>query len=230
MKSHHTKISSILAGIPLFEKVDAGQLEKIARVSHEFKVGKGHILFNKGDPAEGFYIVVTGSIKISFISREGKEYIAEIFSQGQSFGEAAMFLEKPYPVCAQALVDSSLLHIPKEVLFDCLDHCAGFSRTLVAGLCMRLVDRVKALEALTVYSSSQKVIGYLLKEVQLLGVKDQEADVILPVSKSTLASHLNIAPETLSRVLHDLVEENLVCGAGKTIHIRNIQKLRNFNG
>jgi len=230
MKLQKTKDISVLAAIPLFEELDSSQLEKIAAVTREFKVEKGHVLFNKGDPADGFYIVKSGSIKISFISQEGKEYIAEIFSKGQSFGEAAMFLEKPFPVCAQALAESTLLYVPKEVLFDCLDESPRFALKLIAGLCIRLLDRVKALELLTVYSSTQKVIGYLLKEVELVDSKNEEADVILSVSKSTLASHLNLAPETLSRALHELVEENLIRVVGKAIHICNIQKLRKFNG
>ncbi len=225
---------SILANIPLFKELDSSQLTKIASATHEITVNKGRILFNKGDPSDGFYVVVSGRIKLSFVSRDGKEFIAEIFGPNQSFGEAVMFLGKAYPVCAQALMDSKILHVPKSVVFDGVDNNAGFARRVIAGLCARLVDRIQTLEYLTVYSSIQKVIGYLLREIELAestkNTKHNEADVLLAVNKATLAAQLNLTPETLSRVLHKLVDEGLIRVEGKTIHICHVQKMRDFNG
>lgn len=230
------KNSSILASIPLFKALDSNQLANIASGTHEITVNKGRILFNKGDPSDGFYIVVSGRIKLSFVSRDGKEFIAEIFGPNQSFGEAVMFLGKSYPVCAQALMDSKILHVPKSIVFEGVDNNAGFARRVIAGLCARLVDRIQTLEYLTVYSSIQKVIGYLLREIELAesekskDVNHNEADVLLAVNKATLAAQLNLTPETLSRVLHKLVDEGLIRVEGKTIHICHVQKMRDFNG
>ncbi len=226
--------ASILANIPLFKELDSSQLAKIASATHEISVNKGRILFNKGDPSDGFYVVISGRIKLSFVSRDGKEFIAEIFGPNQSFGEAVMFLGKPYPVCAQTLMDSKILHVPKSVVFDGVDHNSGFARRVIAGLCARLVDRIQTLEYLTVYSSIQKVIGYLLREIELAesakNTTCNEADVLLAVNKATLAAQLNLTPETLSRVLHRLADEDLIRVEGKTIHICHVQKMRDFSG
>lgn len=228
------KNSSILANIPLFKELDSSHLAKIASATHEITVNKGRILFNKGDPSDGFYVVVSGRIKLSFVSRDGKEFIAEIFGPNQSFGEAVMFLGKVYPVCAQALMDSKILHVPKSVVFDGVDNNSGFARKVIAGLCARLVDRIQTLEYLTVYSSIQKVVGYLLREIELAesakNTTHNEADVLLAVNKATLAAQLNLTPETLSRVLHKLVDEGLIRVEGKTIHLCHLQKMRDFNG
>ena len=223
-------IVSILASVPLFQELDSDEQYKIAAGTHKVNVDKGRMLFNKGDPADGFYIIVDGRIKLSFISKDGKEYIAEIFGPLESFGEAVMCLEKPYPVCAQALVDTTLLHISKDVVFKNIDQTPGFARKVITGLCTRLIDRVHALEFLTVHSSLQKVIGYLLRETASVESGSEEADVLLPVNKVTLAAQLNLTPETLSRVLHKLTVENLICVNGNTIHICHVGKLRNFSG
>lgn len=223
-------IVSILESVPLFQELDSAERNQIATGAHKVSVNKGEILFNKGDPADGFYIVVDGRIKISFISRDGKEYIAEIFGKLSTFGEAVMFLGKPYPVCAQALMNTTLLHISKDVVVRNIDQTPGFAYKIITGLCIRLVDRVQALEFLTIYSSLQKVIGYFLREMEIATSVNDEADVLLPVNKVTLATQLNLTPETLSRVLHKLIEEDLISVNGNTIHIRHIAKLRNFNG
>ncbi|NOZ52893.1 MAG: Crp/Fnr family transcriptional regulator [Gammaproteobacteria bacterium] len=221
-------IVSILAGIPLFQELDANERNRIAAGVHTFSLDKEGMLFNKGDPADGFYVVVVGRIKLSFISKDGKEYIAEIIGALETFGEAVMFLGKSYPVCAQALMDTTLLHVPKDVMFKNVDQTPGFARKVIAGLCCRLVDRVQALEYLTVYSSLQKVVGYLLREIEFAKPADDEADVLLPVNKVTLAAQLNLTPETLSRVLHKLTEEKLISVKGNAIHICHIGKLRKF--
>lgn len=230
------KNSSILASIPLFKELDANQLASIVSATCEITVNKGRILFNKGDPSDGFYIVISGRIKLSFVSRDGKEFITEIFGPKQSFGEAVMFLDKSYPVCAQALMDSKVLYVPKRIVFESIDNNAGFARKVIAGLCSRLVDRIQTLECLTMYSSIQKVVGYLLREIELAESEKKkadnhnEADVLLSVNKATLAAQLNLTPETLSRALHKLVDEGLIRVEGKTIHICHVQKMRDFNG
>lgn len=222
-------IDSILASVPLFQELDPDELNQIAVRARKVSIGKGEMLFNKGDPANGFYVIVDGRIKLSFISRDGKEYIAEIFGPLEYFGEAVMCLGKPYPVCAHALMDTTLLHISKDVVFKNIDQTPGFARKIITGLCIRLVDRVQALEFLTIYSSLQKVIGYLLKEIEIAEPENDEADVRLPVSKATLASQLNLTPETLSRVLHKLTVEDLITVNGNAIHICHVGKLRNYS-
>lgn len=223
-------VVSILASVPLFQELDSDELNQIAVGAYKVNIDKGGMLFNKGDPADGFYAVVDGRIKLSFISMDGKEYIAEIIGPLETFGEAVMFLGKSYPVCAQALLDTTLLHISKDIIYKDIDQTPGFARKIITGLCTRLVDRVQALEFLTVYSSLQKVIGYLLREIELAKPEDDEADVLLPVNKVTLAAQLNLTPETLSRVLHKLTEEDLINVNGNAIHIRHVGKLRTFSG
>ncbi len=230
------KNPSLLASVPLFKELDPRQLANVASATHELAVSKGGVLFNKGDASDGFYIVVSGRMKLSFVSRDGKEFIADILGPGKSFGEAVMFLDKAYPVCAQALMDSKVLHIPQNIIFESIENNPGFSRKVIAGLCSRLVDIVQTLEYLTVYSSIQKVIGYLLREIELADSRRNqdpnrnEADILLTVNKATLAAHLNLTPETLSRVLHKLADAGLIRVEGKTIHICHVQKMRDFNG
>ncbi len=223
-------IVSILTSVPLFQELDSAEQHQIAMGTHKISMEKGGMLFNKGDPADGFYVIVDGRIKLSFISRDGKEYIAEIVGPLESFGEAVMCLEKQYPVCARALMDTTLLHISKDVVFKNINQTPDFARKIINGLCLRLVDRVQALEFLTVYSSLQKVIGYLLRGIEIAKLENEEADVLLPVNKVTLAAQLNLTPETLSRVLNKLTVEGLISVNGNAIHISHIGKLRNFSG
>lgn len=55
-------------------------------------------------------------------------------------------------------------------------------------------------------------------------------EIALPFSKAVLASRLNLTPEHFSRILHDLMESQLINVSGKNIAVMNIEKLRNYEG
>ena len=84
------------------------------------------------------------------------------------------------------------------------------------------------MEVLTLYSGAQRVLGYLLQSDGVRNARAGEVSVSLPVSKAIIASHLNLTPESLSRILHGLAEEGLIRVEGKRIHIPDIEKLRMF--
>ena len=75
-----------------------------------------------------------------------------------------MFLDKPYVVFAQALADSLLLHIAKHAVFEELGP-NPFARRMIAGLARRLHGLVRDVEAYTLRSGQERIIGYLLAEL-----------------------------------------------------------------
>lgn len=104
----------------------------------EIHAAKGDILFYKGDPCSDFHLLVYGQIKLAFTSPQGSEKVVEIVREGQSFGEALMFMDKPYIVFAQALSDSMLLHVSKSGIYAELERDHNLGRKMLAGLSMRL--------------------------------------------------------------------------------------------
>jgi len=220
--------NQILNTIPLFKEMNKSTLELIAAKSHFVDLEKGAFLYHKGDQCTGFYITIQGNIKVSFISRDGKEHVVRIIGPGQSFGEAMMFTEKPYPATVQSITPAKVLFIPKALLFQCMEEDAGCVRGMLAGLSRRVQQLLTRLESLTLDSSQQRVIGYLLQHLDPSTTKNGKRDIELQANKATIALHLNLAPETLSRVLHELCENGLIRVEGKVIHVLDIEKMRNF--
>jgi CRP-like cAMP-binding protein len=176
--------------------------------------------------ADGFYSVVYGQVKLAFASLQGAEKVVDIIAPGQSFGEAMMFLEKPYPVFAQALMDTMVLHIAKQVIFAALEADTRFARKMLAGLSIRLHSLIQDVEAYSLRSSIQRFIGFLVQQAGISN--DQQVELELPASKHVIASRLNLTPETLSRVLHDLAEAGLITVKGRQITIHDVEQLSRF--
>lgn len=227
--ANHTKTLDIIANLPLFREMSPAEIEHVAQGAREINVERGNPVFQRGDPCNGFYVVVYGQVKLALTSPQGIEKVVELIGPGQSFGEAVMFMNRPFPVFAQALADSLLLHIPRQVVFDGIEHDAGFARKMLAGLSIRLHRLLQDVESFSLRSSAQRVIGYLLQQSQGLESSGNDFHFNLPANKNIIASTLNITPETFSRVLHNLTEAGLVAVKGKDVHILDVEKLRAYD-
>ena len=230
MTTGKIKVQTFLSRLPLFNEVDGPALDIIAASTTELHVPRGEIIFQRGAPCVGFHIVIYGQVKLAFTSPQGGEKVVEIIGPGHSFGEALMFMNKPYIVFAQALSDCLLLHVSKDAVFRELERDATFARKMLAGLSRRLHGLICDVESYSLRSGTQRVIGYLLPRDAEINQKTASLEITLPVSKTILASRLNLTPEHFSRILHDLSEQGLISVNGKIITIPDVEKLRNYEG
>lgn len=221
-------IGGLLANLPLFQQLRDNEIANLAASTREVSLHKGQILFQRGALLDGFYVIVHGQIKLAFSSPQGHEKVLAIVGPGQSFGEAAMFMERPCPVFAQALENTHLLYIAKQGIFTAIDHDSAFARRMLAGLSIRLRGLIHDVEDYSLHSSTQRVIGFLL---QLAASTPANGSVIfeLPASKHVIASRLNLTPETLSRILHSLSETGLIAVKGRHITVQDMARLRQFD-
>ena len=223
------KTQAFLSSLPLFKEVAPVELDRIAVGTTELHVPRGEMLFNKGDPCVGFHLVIYGQVKLAFISPQGSEKVVEIVGPGFSFGEALMFMEKPYIVMAETLADSLLLHVSKQVVFDEIERNPTFARKMLAGLSRRLHGLINDVEAYSLQSGTQRVIGYLLRQDQELAAANAPYSVMLPTSKAIVASRLNLTPEHFSRILHELADRGLIGIDGREVKILDVSKLREYS-
>ena len=229
---HETRldIPQILSRLPLFQELAPEQIAALETACRERRLAKGEMLFQKGDPPKGFFVVVFGQIKLAFPSSQGNEKVVQILGPRQSFGEAVMFMDRPYPVFAEGLVDSLLLHIGSPTVFELLERDPLFARRMLAGLSLRLHSLVHDVETYSLRSSAQRVVGYLLQHCpQQEGPCEGSFEISLPTSKQVIASRLNLTPETLSRIFHDLSADGLISVSGKQITINDVRRLREFD-
>ena len=225
--SNPVKISAILSNLPLFGEMSVDEIELIVQGTRAMQLTRGEILFRRGDLPSGFYVMVHGQVKLALSSPQGIEKVVELLGPGLSFGEAVMFLDKPCPVYAQALTDSLVLHINKQVIFTAIESGPLFSRKLLGGLSIRLHRLIHSVESLSLHSSMQRVIGYLLQSLEDIE-SGQNIVISLKANKNLIASNLNITPETFSRILHNLSENDLIEVQGRNVCIRDIAKLRTY--
>ncbi|MDT3669262.1 MAG: Crp/Fnr family transcriptional regulator [Aromatoleum sp.] len=229
MPTSQVDIPTLLRQVSFFSELSSDDIERVVRYTRERQLEKGEVLFQRGDAVHGFFFVVSGQVKLAVSSAQGNEKVVEIISPMHSFGEAVMFLNRPYPVFAEALVATHLLHIGQAVVSDLIDQDSTFARKLLAGMAIRLHSMVQDVETYSLRSSMQRVIGYLLQLVENQG-RSGVLDIELPTSKQVIASRLNLTPETLSRIFHDLVNAGLITVHGKHISLQDPARLARYQG
>ena len=221
---------AFLSRLPLFAELAGDELDRIAAGTTELHVPRGEIVVNRGDPCVGFHLVVYGQVKLAFLSPQGSEKVVEIVAPGYSFGEALMFMNKPYIVMAQTLADSLLLHVSKKVVYDEVERDPAFARKMLAGLSRRLHGLISDVESYSMQSGTERVIGYLLRQDESQARSGGSYVLTLPTSKAVVASRLNVTPEHFSRILHDLCERGLIAVDGREIRILDVARLRGHHG
>jgi CRP/FNR family transcriptional regulator, dissimilatory nitrate respiration regulator len=228
-KQEKLDIPALLSRLPLFQELTPEQIAPITAGTREKRLAKGEMLFQKGDPPKGFFIIVFGQVKLAFHSASGNEKVVEILGPRQSFGEAVMFMDRPYPIFAEALLDTLLLHVSMQAVFDLLGSDPMFARRMLAGMATRLHSLINDVESYSLRSSAQRVIGYLLQHCPQGENCEGQLEISLPTSKQIIASRLNLTPETLSRIFHELSEAGLITVQGKVIKAHDMRRLREYD-
>jgi CRP-like cAMP-binding protein len=219
-------IPRFLSVLPLFSDIGPAERDRLATGCTLRRTERGEMVFRMGEPCEAFHVVVVGQVKLFVLSPTGHEKVIELVGPGGSFAEALMFLEKPYMVNAQALSDTLLLSVRRQVVLAELQRDARFSLRMLAGLSRRLHGLVHDVQAYALQNGVQRVIGYLLRDQPPHeGSGPESLTVSLPVSKATIASRLSLTPEYFSRVLRELEEARLIEVDRRDIRIIDAKRL-----
>jgi CRP/FNR family transcriptional regulator, dissimilatory nitrate respiration regulator len=228
MGAHNNSFGTLdfLRNLPLFRDLELCELEAIGAATTEQRVAVGTVLFRRGDPCEGFHVIVLGRVKLALFAADGAEKVVEILGPGQSFGEPVMFIGRPHVLCAEALSESLLLFVHKTAIREAIRRNPEFAHRMLNELSLRLYRLVADIEAYTLKSATERVTGYLLAALPDDAGPGRPADVALAASKSVLASRLNITREHFSRILHELSQAGLIQVSGRNIRVLDPGGLR----
>ena len=212
----------------LFADMSEPHLQTLIQGMHDVHLEAGHSLFRHGQPANRFYFLREGLVKLFRLSPEGDEKIIELMRPGETFAEAVMFMGNVgrYPVSAEAVNESRLYAFEQKALLGLLEDSIDATYGLLGSMSRRLHMLVNQIESLTLQNATYRLVAFLLEEIP----RDVKAspEVQLTTPKGVIASRLAIQPETLSRILAKLRQGGLIEVHGNHITVRDVQALRNL--
>ncbi|MGW8286426.1 MAG: Crp/Fnr family transcriptional regulator [Candidatus Deferrimicrobiaceae bacterium] len=219
-------ISEALRRSPLFANLPPEDLARIIEISTLRHYAKRETVFREGDRADGFFVAVSGSVKVFKISEDGKEQILHILEAGQSFAEATIFEGGGFPANAEALGKSDLLFLPKRPFIELLGKHPGMALRVLASLSKWLKRMTDLVENLALRDVEARLVFFVAEEMKGHGLALRDGAIYeIPVSKNVLASRLGTVPETFSRTLKKLQEEGKIRVKGNQIRILKAKSL-----
>lgn len=217
-----TEFLTFLKSTQMFQDLSWEQITAVAKIAHTQSYQKGEIIFYQGEQAAGFYLVCNGKVKVFQESSRGREQILHIFGVGEHFAEVPMFDGKCFPASAIALDNTKVLLFPRQLFFQLLQQ----NPTLTINLLKSLARHLRRFSFLVDSLSLKAVPGRLA--IYLLQLREQQGhnqEIELDITKGQLAALLGTIPETLSRVLYKLTQENILEIDGSKITILDLQSL-----
>jgi len=214
-----------IARVPLFEGLPSGQIEDLAMIVTDQVFQKGQPIFSEGEDGNGFFVVISGRVKIFKLSAEGKEQILHFFGPGEPFGEVPVFAGQHFPAHAEAMEETRVFFFPRKSFVDLIKRNPSLALNMLAVLSKRLRRFTALIDDLSLKEVPGRLAAYLLYlSDQNKGAKELD----LTITKAQLASLLGTIPETLSRILGKLSSQGLIETDGRRIRILNIDGLQDL--
>jgi CRP/FNR family transcriptional regulator len=198
----------------LFADLSPRELDALRQISQRRELAKGQTVFREGDTSRGFCVVVGGAVKIYRTGADGRERILHVVEAGESFAEAALFMET-YPATAEALDPTTVICIQKNGFKQLLVRDTRLNFKIIASLVRWLRELRDALTDLTLKEVPARFASYVLS----LPANPGEP-VNISISKTT-----GTTKETFSRLLRRLAEHRILTYRGNQIRILNRARL-----
>ena len=213
--------AGIIAKLPLFQQASRAHLDEVLRHAKTLYFRRGQVIARRGELVPGLYAVAYGMVKLALRADTGVEHVLRLVGPAQTFGEVVLFLQRPLPLDAVAVVDTRLVLVPAEPLIALTESDAGFGRSLIASLCQRMHALVCDFEATSMHGATARLATYL----ESLAVEPGAAHVTLPAAKKLIAARLGMTKETFSRALRELAQSGLISVAGRNVALLDRARL-----
>lgn len=197
--------------IELLCDLDEHAVQEWAAVCREKLCGRQQIIFLEHEPADAFYIIKSGSVKIYRLAEDGREKVLDVFGPGDFFGEMGLLDHEPRSAGAATLERSLLLVIGKQDFLQLLGKYPQVALRVSQTLSQRLRNANQQIEDFAFRDARSRVIR------ALLALADQHGHpvaggsrIAVPVTHQDLAGLAGTSRETVTRVMMEMEKQGLV--------------------
>jgi CRP/FNR family transcriptional regulator len=216
-----------LKAIPIFSSFNDDDFAEIHSYLQKENFKKKQEIFSEGDTSEWFYILISGKVKITKLSHDGREMILEVISPPEFFGGFAVLKGFPYPANAFAMENSSVLKISRHNLLKIIDRFPGVMYDITANLGSRIRDFHDTMKSIALERVESRIAALLLKLADKAGVKSGETSVTIDMrlTKQDISEMVGTTVETTIRVMSRLKKSGVISDKSGKILITDMQAL-----
>ena len=215
----------MLQGSPLFRGLPPATLDRIAALATQRGHRRGEIVFSAGDPGDALYGVVSGRIRISAGTAEGREIFLNVMEPGDTFGEIALLDGGTRTATATATEPTELVSIRREPLFELLEREPKAALELLRLCGERLRWTSGLLEDAALLDAPARLAKRLLSLGEQHG-EDGAGGRLVRISQEDLSNFLGVSRQAVNERLQDWKAKGWVALGRGTVTVRDTAALR----
>jgi len=189
----------MIKSIEIFSHLSPRQLKQLEEISMIRHYEVGEIIFYQGDTSEYFHFLLQGEISV-YKANDTETLEVHRFRAPSMIAEVATLKSLPFPASAEALSSCTILKIAKTSFIDILHSDAGLSISMMTSLMNKIGTLERTIEHLNAPDTMSKIVRLMIDQPHLFR----------ELKGTQIAKKLSISPETLSRNLTKLKNENLI--------------------
>lgn len=202
---------NLLKNIPIFSGIKEESLKEISSISIEKFYKKGEVLILQDTEVEGLYILISGRLRITRISEDGKVKVLALLLPRDVIGEMSLLDNQLASATVEAVEDSRLLFIRREDFQSILLKHPSIILEIARILSRRLREADKEIEELSFYSVKTRLIETLINLAKKYGEKTPLGlKISMRITHQELADIVGSSRETVTRIINALERSKLI--------------------
>ncbi|MGV8058489.1 MAG: Crp/Fnr family transcriptional regulator [Smithellaceae bacterium] len=207
-----------MQNVALFRGVSAENLKLLASRAMYKKFKPGQLVIGETDQIRAFYVVISGQLKLSKSSPEGKEQTLSLLGTGDPFGLCTAFATDSFPASAMAIEESAVIIIPGQFMEAIAKKEPALLLNIIQILSQRLKESMTLIESLALKEIPERLSSFLLHALSK-GTGEKNNKLEMTISQRELAKILGATPEALSRSLRKMSNDGIITVDGRMITI-----------
>jgi CRP-like cAMP-binding protein len=202
---------AMLAQHFLLATLDDNALDTLLAVASERRFTNNQVIFQKGDPGTSMMAVLSGRVRISAYSEDGREIILNMIDAGQLFGEIALLDGKERTADATAMGKTEILVLDRRDFLPFLENNPKSAVRLIEVLCARLRRTSEMVESIAFLDFGARLARLLVQMSRHYGKETEDGLLIdIRISQADLGNLIASTRESVNRQLSAWTQEGVI--------------------
>jgi CRP/FNR family transcriptional regulator, cyclic AMP receptor protein len=211
---------AVFRRVALFTNLEPAQLQSLSRAATARRFHSGEAIFRESDPADQFFVIVHGSVKVFVDSPDGREVVLTHLQTGEFFGEMALLEGETRSASVTAVTDSEVVALSRDDFLGALAADFALTTKVLQALSARLRRANEVIESLALQDVGGRLARYLLRLADESG--QPPVDGYFVVHRPThqeIANSIGATRETVTRMLKQFEDRKLIRIKGSMVWV-----------
>ena len=218
---------TVVRSFALFDRMSDEDLDRLLAHGTARRVGQGDAVFEQGQLAASFFLMLHGRLKVMQVTQDGQQIIVRVVHPGDLFGFAKALQRSDYPGTAKAATESVILGWPTDLWPHFVEQNPSLAVTAMQTIGQRLEEAHTRIREMSTQEVERRVAHAVLRLSRQAGRQEEHGVRIdFPITRQDIAEMTGTTLHTVSRILSSWEERGLVEGGRQKLTVVDAPGLR----